>query len=73
LIPLKNVPLHDPVNLSNKKLLAWHIKNNNDLPNNECTKILIYCLGGKRDAIASQMLVDSGYKKVYNIQGGITS
>ncbi len=73
LIPLKNLPLHDPVNLSNKELLAWHIKNNKDLPNNKCTKILVYCLSGKRGAVASQMLVDSGYKKVYNVQGGITA
>ena len=65
--------MHDPVNLSNKELLAWHIKNNKDLPNNKCTKILVYCLSGKRGAIASKMLVDSGYKKVYNVQGDITT
>ena len=71
LIPLRNVPLHDPVNLSDEELLAWHIKNNKDLPKNKCTKILVYCLSGKRGSIASQMLVDSGYKRVNNIQGGI--
>ena len=73
MIPLRNVLLHDPVNLSDKELLAWHIQNNKDLPKNKCTKILVHCLSGKRGSIASQMLVDSGYKRVNNIQGGITA
>jgi rhodanese-related sulfurtransferase len=72
LMPLKNVPSHDPINLSNEELLEWNIKNNKDLPKNKCTKILVYCLSGKRGAIASKMLMDSGYKRVYNMQGGIT-
>lgn len=72
LIPLRNVPLHDPVNLSDEGLLAWHIKNNKDLPKNKNVKILVYCFSGKRSSVASQMLVQSGYKRVYNIQSGIT-
>jgi rhodanese-related sulfurtransferase len=36
-------------------------------------KILVYCLSGKRGSVASQVLVDSGYKRVNNIQGGITA
>jgi rhodanese-related sulfurtransferase len=72
LIPLRNVPLHDPVNLSDEGLLAWHIKNNKDLPKNKDAKILVYCFSGKRSFVASQMLVQSGYKKVYNMQNGIT-
>ena len=72
LIPLRNVPLHDPVNLSDEELLAWHIKNNKDLPKNKCAKILVYCFSGKRSSVASQMLVKSGYKRVYNMQSGIT-
>lgn len=71
LIPLKNVPLHDSVNLSDEGLLAWHIKNNKDLPKNKYAKILVYCFSGKRSSVASQMLVESGYKKVYNMQSGI--
>ena len=43
------------------------------MPNNECTKILVYCFSGKGGIFASQMLVDSGYKKIYNIQDGITA
>ena len=37
LIPLMNVPSHDPVNLSDEELLAQHIKNNQDLPKDKCT------------------------------------
>ena len=72
LIPLRNVPLHDPVNLSDEGLLAWHIKNNKDLPKNKDLKILVYCSSGKRSAVASQTLVQSGYKRIYNMQSGIT-
>jgi rhodanese-related sulfurtransferase len=72
LIPLRNVPSHDPVNLPNEELLAWHIKNNKDLPKNKDAKILVYCFSGKRSSVASQMLVKSGYKRVYNMQSGIT-
>jgi rhodanese-related sulfurtransferase len=43
------------------------------LPKNKCAKILVYCLSGKRSAIESKMLVDSGYKRVDNIQVGITA
>jgi rhodanese-related sulfurtransferase len=68
----QNLPLHDPVNLSDEELLEWHIKNNKDLPKNKYTKILVHCLSGKRGSVASQMLVDSGYERVDNIQGGIT-
>jgi rhodanese-related sulfurtransferase len=71
LIPFKNVPSHDPVNLPDEDLLAWHIKNNKDLPKKKCTKILVYCFSGKRSSVASQMLVESGYKRVYNMQSGI--
>jgi rhodanese-related sulfurtransferase len=67
LIPLRNVPSHDPVNLPDEELLAWHIKNNKDLPKNKCTKILVHCFSGKRGSVASQMLVESGYKRVYNM------
>jgi rhodanese-related sulfurtransferase len=72
LIPLRNVPLHDHVNLSDEGLLEWHIKNNKDLPKNKDAKILVYCFSGKRSSVASQMLVKSGYKRVYNMQSGIT-
>jgi rhodanese-related sulfurtransferase len=65
LIPLKNVPTHDPVNLSDDKLLPNRMK---ELPKNKNTKIVVYCYTGKRGAIASQMIANVGYKKVYNIK-----
>ena len=70
LIPLKNVPAHDPVTLSDDKLLPNRMK---ELPKNKNTKIVVYCYTGKRGGIASQMIADAGYKRVYNIQGGITA
>ena len=65
LIPLKNVPVHDPVNLSDGKLLPNRMK---ELPKNKNTKIVVYCYTGKRGGIASQMIADAGYKRVYNIK-----
>jgi rhodanese-related sulfurtransferase len=35
--------------------------------------ILVYCAGGGRSAIASQILVDNGFRSVYNMLGGITA
>jgi rhodanese-related sulfurtransferase len=67
LIPFKNVPVHDPVNLSDDKLLPSRMK---ELPKNKNTKIVVYCYTGKRGGIASQMIADAGYKRVYNIQDG---
>jgi len=40
LIPLKNMLLNDHVNLFNEELLAWHIKNNKDLPKTNVQKYL---------------------------------
>jgi rhodanese-related sulfurtransferase len=70
LIPLKNVPVHDPVNLSYDKLLLNRMK---ELPEGKSEKIVVYCYSGKRGGIASQMIADAGYKKVYNLQGGLTA
>jgi rhodanese-related sulfurtransferase len=69
LIPLKNVPAHDPVNLPDDQLLPNRM---NELPKDKNTKIVVYCYTGKRGSIASQLIADAGYKKVYNIQGGLT-
>ncbi|AAM05886.1 rhodanese-like domain-containing protein [Methanosarcina acetivorans] len=70
LIPLKNVPAYDPVNLSDSQLLPNRI---NELPKNKDIKVFVYCKAGNRGAAASQLIADSGYKNVYNIQGGIDS
>ncbi len=68
LIPLRNVPLRDPVNLSDNQLLPNRMK---DLPEDKNTKIVVYCLSGRRGADASQIIADAGYKEVYNMQDGI--
>lgn len=64
------MPLHDPVNLSDDQLLPNRMK---DLPEDKHTKIVVYCLSGKRGATASQMIADAGYRNVYNMQDGIAA
>lgn len=61
---------------------AGHIKNStlipvqvldkrlNELPRDK--KILVYCRSGSRSAQASQILVNNGFKEIYNMKGGIT-
>jgi rhodanese-related sulfurtransferase len=34
-------------------------------------EILVYCRSGRRSADASQILIDNGFKPVYNMKGGI--
>lgn len=70
LIPLKNMPAYDPVNLSDSKLLPNRI---DELPEDKNTKILVYCKTGGRGSNASQLIADECYKSVYNMQGGINS
>lgn len=33
--------------------------------------ILLYCRSGNRSGMAAQQLGDAGYKKVYNLEGGL--
>ena len=33
--------------------------------------ILIYCATGNRSTVASKILIDQGFKRIYNLQGGI--
>ncbi|MFZ3059938.1 MAG: rhodanese-like domain-containing protein [Candidatus Methanoperedens sp.] len=61
---------------------AGHIKNStlipvqvldkrlNELPRDK--KILVYCRSGSRSAQASEILVNNGFKEIYNMKGGIT-
>lgn len=35
-------------------------------------KILVYCRSDRRSTQASQILVDNGFKQVYNMKGGIS-
>lgn len=36
------------------------------------TEIIVYCLSGGRSSSASQVLIDNGFTKIYNMRGGIT-
>jgi rhodanese-related sulfurtransferase len=64
LIPLRNVPAHDPVQLSDDKLLPKRMK---ELPKDKHKVIVVYCYSGKRGFDAGKMIADAGYKRVYNI------
>jgi rhodanese-related sulfurtransferase len=70
LIPLKNVPSYDPVSVSDSQLLLNRM---GELPKNKTAIILVYCKSGKRGSDACQLIVNAGYKSVYNIQGGLES
>jgi len=37
------------------------------------TPVLVYCRSGNRSIVASQILIDEGFDKVYNLNGGITA
>jgi rhodanese-related sulfurtransferase len=66
LIPLRNAlgsNLDPSIFLENRTV---------ELPKNKNTKIVVYCKGGTRSAPACDFLIKIGYKKVYNMQGGIT-
>lgn len=43
----------------------------NDIPRDR--KLLVYCRTGHRSAQASEILVNNGFKEIYNMQGGITA
>jgi rhodanese-related sulfurtransferase len=43
------------------------IKQHKDIP------VLVYCRSGNRSIVASQVLIDEGFEKVYNLNGGITA
>ncbi len=51
-----------PVQVLDKRL--------NELPRDR--KILIYCRSGHRSIQASEILVNNGFKEIYNMKGGIT-
>lgn len=36
-------------------------------------KWVVYCRSGKRSGQAAQLMIDKGFKQVYNLEGGISS
>lgn len=69
LIPLKNVPLNDPVKLSSKKLLPARIK---EVPK-KGKLVIVCCFNGGRSLYASKLLAANGYTNVIYMKGGIIS
>lgn len=65
LIPVTN---SGESNLSPDQLLEARI---DEVPKNK--KILVYCRSGHRSTSASQILINSGYSQVYNMEGGINA
>jgi rhodanese-related sulfurtransferase len=43
----------------------------NELGNHIDREILIYCATGNRSTVASKILIDSGFKHIVNMRGGI--
>jgi len=68
LIPLKNVPAQDPVELPAEELLEARIS---EVPNDK--KILVHCKTGGRSATACNLLINASYENVYNMEGGINA
>ncbi len=46
------------------------LKSLSRLPRNK--KILVYCRTDRRSTLASEILVNNGFKEIYNMKGGIT-
>jgi rhodanese-related sulfurtransferase len=67
LIPVKNTA---ESSLDSNQLLTARMK---ELPQNRCTKILVYCKFGGRSAEASDLLVEAGYTNVYNMDNDADS
>lgn len=42
-----------------------------ELENHKNETILVYCRSGNRSTVASKLLIDSGFKRVYNLRDGI--
>jgi rhodanese-related sulfurtransferase len=63
---------YDAGHIKNSTLIPVQVldKRLNELPRDK--KILVYCKAGGRSAQASQILVNSGFKEIYNMKGGIT-
>jgi rhodanese-related sulfurtransferase len=63
---------YDAGHIKNSTLIPVQVldKRLNELPRDK--KILVYCMSGIRSAQASQILVNNGFKDIYNMKGGIT-
>lgn len=64
---------YDAGHINGSKLIPLEVldKRLNDIPRDR--KLLVYCRTGHRSAQASEILVNNGFKEIYNMQGGITA
>jgi rhodanese-related sulfurtransferase len=44
-----------------------------ELPSSKSARILVYCLTGRSSLVAVQTLLDLGYTKVWNLDGGMNA
>lgn len=72
----KTIPISLPEPSANDSIamdIYERANNNFKLWEHLSDKIIVYCSAGSRSAIACQILVEHGFTKVYNMQGGITA
>ncbi|MCZ7400441.1 MAG: rhodanese-like domain-containing protein [Candidatus Methanoperedens sp.] len=62
---------YDAGHIRNSTLIPVQVldKRWNELPRDK--KILVYCRSGHRSLQASEILVNNGFKEIYNMKGGI--
>ncbi|WP_051305355.1 rhodanese-like domain-containing protein [Desulfogranum mediterraneum] len=68
---------------SRKEYLGGHLENSIHIPLQQLQQryrelsafqgdnILIYCASGNRSTVAAKILIDRGFKRIYNLQGGV--
>ena len=71
LLDVRTQEEYDEFHISGSTLISVQVIESrlDELPKDE--KTLVYCRSGRRSAVASQILVDNGFKQVYNMNGGI--
>ena len=74
LLDVRTKPEYEEAHLAaTDELIPYdQLKSNLDrLPKNKNTAIYCFCRSGRRSGIAAEFLVLSGFKNVYNVEGGI--
>jgi rhodanese-related sulfurtransferase len=63
----KEIKIPNSINVPVEEL-EWEIE---DLEKYKDKEMLVYCKAGVRSSIACQMLESEGFKKLYNLMGGV--
>ena len=74
-LDVRTPPEYNTIHICNASLIPLEelIYRINELEPYNDIEIIVYCQSGGRSASASQILVDEGFSKVFNMQGGISS